>query len=215
MSTPQDPSHVPPQRDVRRTLLEAAAELLDNDGPQSLTARRLATAADTSTMALYTHFGGMPALVREIVVEGFTRLADRVAVVPRTDDPVAHLLALSFAYRANALANPHLYSVMFGAAQLGGYRLASEDRGIGVYTFAVLSDAVARAIAAGALRADDPDVVAQQLWSAMHGFVMLELADMHLGRDDPAEEIFRPMMTALLAGMAPEVAVPARTLRDV
>src|SRR4051794_3980827 len=101
-STPHEPD------DVRRRLLEAAALLLDEEGPDSLTARRLATQAGTSTMAVYTHFGGMQALVREIVVEGFRRFAERVTDQPTTEDPVADLEKLALAYRENALANPHL-----------------------------------------------------------------------------------------------------------
>ena len=60
----------------------------------------------TSTMAVYTHFGGMPALVKEIVAEGFTRLDAHQAAVPHTDDPVADLHDLAMAYRENALAEP-------------------------------------------------------------------------------------------------------------
>ena len=44
-------------------------------------------------MAVYTHFGGMPALVKEIVAEGFKRLDEHQAGVPHTDDPLADLLA--------------------------------------------------------------------------------------------------------------------------
>jgi len=116
---------------------------------------------------------------------------------------VADLADLAFAYRANALENPHPYSVMFGATSLGGYRLAPEERAVGIYTFEVLSEAVARAMDAGRLRRGDPDLVAQQLWTAMHGYVMLELAGLHLSTKDPAEEVFRPLMTTLLAGLSP------------
>jgi len=188
--------------DVRRRLLETAALLLDEEGPKALTARRLAVSAQTSTMAVYTHFGGMPALVREIVSEGFRRLADHVNAVPATDDPVSDLVEMAFAYRANALENPHLYSVMFGATSLGGYTLAPGEHAVGLYTFVVLSDAVARAIEMGRLRSGSPDLVAQQLWTAMHGHVMLELAGLRLSSKDTAEEIFRPLMTTLLAGLA-------------
>jgi AcrR family transcriptional regulator len=188
--------------DVRRRLLEAAALLLDEEGPDSLTARRLAAQAGTSTMAVYTHFGGMQALVREIVVEGFRRFAEHVTDQPVTDDPVADLEKLAFAYRENALANPHLYAVMFGAASLGGYRLSPEEREVGRYTFVVLADAVERAMDAGRLRRDDPGVVAEQLWSAMHGFVMLELAGLHPVSKNPPDDVLRPMMEALLAGLS-------------
>lgn len=191
--------------DVRRRLLEEAALLLDEEGPNALTARRLASAAGTSTMAVYTHFGGMPALVREIVVEGFKRLAEHVTDHPRTDDPVDDLAEMAFAYRANALENPHLYSVMFGATSLGGYSLAPEERAVGIYAFEVLSEAVARAMEMNKLRQADPDLVAQQLWTAMHGYVMLELAGLHLTSKDPVEEVFRPLMGTLLAGLSAPV----------
>ena len=188
---------------VRQTLLETAALLLDEQGPEALTARRLTRAANVSTMAVYTHFGGMPHLVREIVAEGFRRLADHVRDHPQTADPVADLVGLAFAYRANAQHNPHLYAVMFGATSLGGYRLAPAEQAIGLYTFTILSEAVGRAMDAGALRAGDPDRVAHQLWAAMHGYVMLELAGLHLTSRDPGEEVFRPMISHLLKGLSP------------
>ena len=137
---------------VRERLLEAAAELLDDEGPQALTARRIAAAAGTSTMAVYTHFGGMPALVKQIVAEGFTRLDQHQAEVPHTDDPLADLLALAMAYRDNAMQNPHLYAVMFGATSLKGFQLTEDDMEIGLNSFATLADYVARAMESGQLR---------------------------------------------------------------
>src|SRR6187431_3546437 len=81
--------------DVRRRLVETAALLIDEDGPDALTARRVAKEAGTSTMAVYTYFGGMPALVRQIVTEGFTRLDEHQARIPHTDDPLDDLLQLA------------------------------------------------------------------------------------------------------------------------
>lgn len=187
---------------IRGQVLEAAARLLDENGPEALTARKLAAAANVSTMAVYTHFGGMPAVVREIVAEGFKRLAEHVSTLPQSHDPVADLVELAFAYRANAQQNPHLYSVMFGATSLGGYRLAPDEQAIGYYTFTILSQAVGRAMDSGALRVGDPERVAQQLWAGMHGYVMLELAGLKLTSRDPVAEVFRPLMTNLLKGLS-------------
>jgi len=188
--------------DVRRRLVEAAALLLHEDGPDALTARRIATAAGTSTMAVYTHFGGMPALVKEIVAEGFTRLDDRQATVPHTEDPIADLVNLSMAYRDNALQNPHLYAVMFGATSLKGFQLTQADMKIGLKAFATLAEFVGRAMESGQLRQDDPTRVAAQVWTAMHGYVMLELAGLHLPPDNPVEDVMRPLLTTLLAGLS-------------
>lgn len=186
---------------VRQRLLESAAQLLDDGGPDALTVRGLARAANVSTMAVYTHFGGMADLVREIVTEGFRRLAEQVGNHAPSENPVADLVDLAFAYRANARQNPHLYAVMFGATSLGGYRLTPREQAVGLYTFAILSKAVRRAMDFGALRPGDPDRTAHQLWAAMHGYVMLELAGLHLTSRDPVEEVFRPLMIHLLEGL--------------
>ena len=189
--------------DVRRRLLEAAALLLAEDGPDALTARRLAAAAETSTMAVYTHFGGMPALVKEIVAEGFTRLDAHQAGVPHTDDPIADLRSVAMAYRRNALENPHLYAVMFGATSLKGFQLTDADMEIGLSSFAILVGFVDRAIESGQLRKDDPARVAAQVWTALHGYVMLELAGLHLPPDNPVEDVLKPLLDTLLAGLSP------------
>lgn len=187
--------------EVRRRLIEAAADVLGEEGPSALSARRLAADVGTSTMAVYTHFGGMPGLVRAVVAEGFRRLYDRIAEVTPTDDPVADLVASAVAYRANALADPHLYSVMFGSASLGEYRLHDEELEVGLAAFAQLVALVERAMDAGALRPADPEPVAAQLWTALHGFVVLEIADFYRMIDDPEGRVLRPMLANLLTAL--------------
>jgi AcrR family transcriptional regulator len=204
MASMTSPSGTPSEgEDVRRRLVEAAALLLDEDGPEALTARKVATAANTSTMAVYTHFGGMPALVKEVVAEGFTRLNEHQRAVELTDDPLDDLLRLSLAYRDNAIANPHLYAVMFGATSLKGFTLTEADMEIGLEAFAILTDFVARAIDGGQLRRDEPARLAALMWTAMHGYVMLELAGLHLPPDNPVEDVMRPLLATIDAGLAP------------
>lgn len=80
---------------------------------------RVPVAVDRFTPArrkAYTHFGGMPGLWSAVRQEGFTRLAERLANVGPTQDPVRDLVALGAAHVANALPNPHLYRAMFDAA---------------------------------------------------------------------------------------------------
>lgn len=200
-----DPEHPGPenagQPDVRRRLIEVAADVLGEEGPAALSARRLARDAGTSTMALYTHFGGMPGLVQAVVAEGFRRLHARVAEVELTDDPVADLAAAAAAYRANALANPHLYAVMFGSASLGQYRLHDEELEVGLAAFEQLVGLVERAMDAGALRRADPGPVAAQIWTALHGYVVLEIADFYRLVEDPEAQVLQPLLGHLLAGL--------------
>lgn len=189
--------------EARSQLVEVAAHLLREQGPSALSARKLAAATGTSTMAVYTLFGGMPALVRAMVAEGFDRLYQRVAEVPITDDPRADLLAAAAAYRAHARANPDLYTVMFGAATLGDYRLHRDDRVLGLDAFAQIVGFMERGMAAGVLRQGDPAAVAAQWWTALHGFVMLELSQFIDVVPDAEATVLEPMLGSLLEAMSP------------
>ena len=156
---------------VRIALLETAARILATEGPGKLTLRRLAHEVGTSTMAIYTHFGGMTELRREIRREGFARLGARQAAVASTGDPVADVWALGLAYYGNAIENPNLYQAMFmdGPVDEG-------DARVGLETFGQLVAAVRRCIDAGRFDPADPVGLATQLWALVHGLVALQLA---------------------------------------
>jgi AcrR family transcriptional regulator len=191
------PRRIDPQ--LANALLEAAARLLAEEGTAGLTTRRLATAVGTSTTAVYTHFGGMENLVRAMVHEGFARLHRRMATVRATTDPVADIMALGWAYRANALDHPQLYLVMFGSAALGGFALADGDRQHGRYTLQPLVEAVSRGIDTGRFRPGDPLLTGQNMWISLHGLVALELGGYLIGPYD-ADACFEAQLRSLTIG---------------
>jgi AcrR family transcriptional regulator len=203
-------ARVSPQADadVRRRLIEAAARVLGDEGPSGLSTRKLAAAVGTSTMAVYTHFGSLPALVAAVADEGFARLAQHMAAAARSDDALADLTELAIAYRANALANPYLYAVMFGR------KVTEDESAHRRYTFDVLVTAVQRTIDAGVMRADDAEAVAAQLWSALHGFVALELAGFLRPEDGAEDRVLWPLLGNLVTALLLPASPPKRARRS-
>jgi AcrR family transcriptional regulator len=155
--------------EVRTRLVEEAARTIVAREPLSL--RRLAADVGTSTMAVYTHFGGLDGLLREVRREGFRRLADRLAAVPPTKDAVADLVALGWAYCLHGLENPDLYRVMFTETTPD-----LEDAAIAAATFLPVVEALERAIAADRLSVADAWDPAVQMWALAHGALSLGLA---------------------------------------
>ncbi len=199
MSTEAEPAGV----DVRGRLIEEAARILGEEGPSALSARRLATGAGTSTMAVYTHFGAMGAVVDAVATEGFRRLIAHVDAAGRSDDTIADLRRSAAAYRENALENPHLFGVMFGAISTVGLHGQGPDQEVALAAFDQIAALIERAMDAGTLMADDPRQVAAQFWSALHGYVMLELSGIVRIVDDPEHSVLWPMLAHLLQGLAP------------
>ncbi|MFN2594343.1 MAG: TetR/AcrR family transcriptional regulator [Actinomycetota bacterium] len=157
---------------VREALVETAARLVAEREP--LTTRRLAAEVGTSTMSVYTHFGSMDELRRVIRRDGFERLAEFLARVPKTNDPVADLTELGWAYFLNALQNPNLYRAMFMEGPVD-----ASDIEVGLDTFQTLVDSVQRCIDAKRFTIeDDAWNLATQMWASIHGVVALHLASM-------------------------------------
>lgn len=201
----------PAQPDLRDSLIEAAAAILAEAGPAGLSTRRLAKEVGASTMAVYTHFGGMDDLVRAMVHEGFTRLNRRMSEVGDCDDPVADVAALGRVYRQNSVEHSHLYSVMFGGSSLAGFSLNDDDRQHGRYTLEILVNAVARCMVAGRFRPGDAILVAHQLWTALHGLVTLELGG-YLADPYNADVCFDAQVYALIVGSGDTLEAAERSM---
>jgi AcrR family transcriptional regulator len=140
-----------------------------------LSARRLAHAAGMSTMAVYTYFGSMNGIVREIARDGFDRLEHLFWLAEQTDDPVADMAMLGRIYRYNALSNGHVFEVMFGGSNLAGFALTDDDRQHGRYTLSTVVECARRCVAAGRFAPADPVLIAHHMWLGVHGMTVLEL----------------------------------------
>jgi AcrR family transcriptional regulator len=155
--------------------VERAAAMLA--ARETVTLRSVVVGTGASTMAVYTHFGGMPGLWSAVRQEGFTRLGARLAAVADTDDPVRDLAALGVAYVENALDAPDLYRAMFDDAA------ALEDPAAAEATFAPLVRAADRARTEGRFDAGcDPQALATRTWAAGHGLMVLVVTGA-LGRE--------------------------------
>jgi AcrR family transcriptional regulator len=194
----------------RERLIEAGVRLLERDGPQALQARRVAAEVGASTMAVYTHFGGMVGLVDAIAGEAFARFAQALTEIPQTDDPVADFFAMGTAYRRFALANPQRYQLIFGISSpetiarkrtdltVTGSVADGADRAA---SFEALLTVVRRMIAAGRIRDDGEVAIAGRFWSLVHGAVMLEMAGFFGHEDHGLTQILGPLTIDVLVGM--------------
>jgi AcrR family transcriptional regulator len=201
------PESAPPDG-VRERLIQATIRLLAEQGPSAIKARTVASATGLSTMVLYSYFGGIPELTLAVIDQGFNELEAAFAQLPVTDDPVTDLAVQALTCRQVARANPHLYDLMFGLSTRATYRPLqdSETRTSGRSTafqaaYARVVDACRRLVESGRVRGQDPEVVAAQLWSVVHGFITLELAETFAECSDPVRQLLLPLGVNLSVGL--------------
>ena len=185
---PVNPPSRPPSVDAG-ALVDVAARLLVEEGPEKLSLRRLAAEAGTSTMAVYSRFGDKARLLAAMHREGFRRLGSALDAVPRTDDAVADLYAMGLAYRDAALASRHLYNLMFGRP-LALFSPDVEGQEAARAAYQPLIDAVERCRSEGRLGGPEAERVALHLWSTAHGMVSLELNDQLPPGDEPPARLY-------------------------
>jgi len=173
--------------DLATELVDAAGRILAAEGAGALTLRRLAQTAGTSTMAVYTLFGDKQGLLAAMYREGYRRLGAAMAdAAEGVDDPLEAMARYGRAYRAAALANPHLYDLMFGRP-VPSFSPDADAQEIAESTFRPLVAGVRRCLDAGAFVGDDAERIGFHLWAVSHGMVSLELAG-HLPDDAAARE---------------------------
>ncbi|WP_026413092.1 TetR/AcrR family transcriptional regulator [Actinomadura oligospora] len=180
---------------VAERLVACATEMLATGSRESVTVRAVATAADTSTTAVYSLFGGKDGLIRAVRDRAVAGLFHDLSAVPASEDPLADLYALAAAYRRWGREHSHLYTVLFGGAQSfdpsGAVGAEDPVRPL----VAAIDRAVTRSVLAG-----EETSIALSLWITLHGLVTLELAE---ALDTPtADAAFRSAIHAALRGWA-------------
>ncbi len=155
----------------RQVIVNAARELAEAEGWESVTTRRLADRIEYSQPVLYGHFEGKDAIVSAVALEGFGELAAKLHNArERADSPDAEARSVAGAYMEFARANPAVYEAMF---TLGvDLTFAQSD------TPAPLHAGFVELRAALAPLAGDRDVetFTELVWSALHGLATLSQA---------------------------------------
>lgn len=183
---------------LRSRLLDRAGELVSEQGPRALTLRALAADAGTSTSAVYALFGGKPGLLRALYLEAFRRFHDYLCQVTATGDAADDLFRLGLAYRRSALADPHLYAIMF-TRPAPDFEPDAEVHEAGAAAFGVLLATVRRGIADGTFTEPSPERLARAAWALVHGLVSLELSGNLATEPDPARE-YEEILRTTIAG---------------
>ena len=98
----------------RQVIVNAARELAEAEGWESVTTRRLADCIEYSQPVLYSHFENKDAIVRAVAIEGFADMAVQLRSARQgASSRDAAVRALAQAYLDFAATHPALYEAMF------------------------------------------------------------------------------------------------------
>lgn len=194
------PTAASPRERTRAKIITAAAELLAQGDRDAVTTRAVTAAAGVQAPTLYRLFGDKAGLLDAVAEYGFAKYAEDKVPPDPDGEPVEALRAGWDLHVGFGLANPVLYSLMYGQPRAGGPPPAAEA------SFAILRRHVRHIAEAGRLRIGEEHAVA--LIHASGCGTVLTLLALPEDRRDP--ELSTLAREACIAALTTD-ATPLRT----
>lgn len=161
-------------KEVRATILEQSWQIVEEEGWEALSIRKIADAIEYSTPVVYKHFESKDAILEAFSREGYALLAESLAKAKRSKtSPDKQLEAISEAYWQFAHEHPKHYQIMYGlgipTCQM--VRDIPEIRQVSD----LLHTAIDGAIRLGKHPDADSHLKATTFWSILHGLVAMTM----------------------------------------
>ena len=172
-----------PNKIDSRTIMDAAFALLEREGEDALTLRRLARDVGVTANALYRYFSSRDMLIAAaadaVAQRLYLAIEQAMAELPRDTDNKARVRKLLEVYSGFAERNPTLYRIFLGARREAASELPHPRYHELLWPMVV-------AIVEPLTGADDAPAAAVTLWGLLHGIWSLRQADV-LGGKKPSE----------------------------
>ena len=162
---------------LRSALIEAGVELLREGGPDALSIRKTAARAGVSHAAPAHHFARLEDLKTAVVAHGFREFAkameNEIDKLPANGnrDPKSQILAACKGYIRFAQENPSMFQLMFSGTEIKHENEELEQASSAAYGI------LARISATVVPGTTGPQGVEAFIWSFVHGFASLSLAN--------------------------------------
>jgi AcrR family transcriptional regulator len=193
--------------DLRRVLVEAALQLVDEGGAEAVSVREAARRAGVSAGAPFRHFPSRGALMNAVAEEAQRRfraeIEQALAAAPAAD-PLGRFRALGLAYLRWAMRNPTYFEII-SSRRFFDHDGAGEVSRDNAELIALTERTLAEAFAAGQLRTADLKQVQIAGRALVYGFARMNI-DGHFPRwgvtEAEAERTAETILDLFIEGIA-------------
>lgn len=159
------------RKELKELALDAAEAIVEQEGIDALTARRVATDIGYSVGTIYNLFDNLDALSLHVKARTLDALYDHIRGVPKGDDVEADFLRLNEAYFAFLKNNPNTWGSILDRVGADGKALPDWYLAKVALPFSVIERALAPLFSQDAQ--EQADYAAHTLWCGVHGIAML------------------------------------------
>ncbi|HYE56635.1 MAG TPA: TetR/AcrR family transcriptional regulator [Chitinophagaceae bacterium] len=188
------------KEEVRSSILTAAWELVEREGWQALSIRKIAEAIEYSVPVIYDHFENKEAILLEFTRRGFRLLNQELEQAKSTfSNPEQQIEAIAYAYWNFAFAQKEYYQLMYGLGMPGCETVKQIPE---LSSFSEILLQPIRALVQKNERHDiEPHLKLHTLWSALHGLISINMMGNEKSRDELNSMVLKDFITGFIMGI--------------
>jgi len=183
------------KEEVRASILATAWQMVEEDGWQSLSIRRIADAIGYSVPVIYDHFQNKEAILAEFAQDGFRLLSKKIQrAKEKSVDPAEQIRAMANAYWRFADKNKAYFQLMYGLGMPG----CEIERCFPGRTDlrSLVMEPITALLLKGKTPGADPCLKYYTFWSILHGLISIK----NMRNSNVAGEVNKMVLDDAMAG---------------
>lgn len=190
---------------LRKLVVDTAATLLQEEGPEAVTVRKVSQKMGCSTKIIYNLFVNKEGLAQQLYLDGCKLLANEFEGTPQAADPAQHLQNLGEAFWQFSQRYSSYYKLMFGGA-FADFKPDEESLNGTVTAMRQLLTVIGNAQKQGLIPGQyDTELAIRVFWASLHGVIHLYMGG-HLGDVQSAHAVYRQTLSLIVSSLLPDKA---------
>lgn len=188
------------KEEIRASILSAAWRIVNEEGWQALSIRKIADSIEYSAPVIYDHFENKEAILREFTKQGFRVLNNElIKAQRRSDDPAKQIEAMAYSYWEFAFDHKAYYQVMYGL----GMPSCETVRQISelVEYSNLIKKPIIELIARSKNPAAEPMLKLHTFWSMLHGLISINMMGDHAGQEEMNRMVLQDFIAGFISGI--------------
>ena len=188
------------KEEVHASILNAAWQLVETDGWQALTMRKIADAIEYSAPVIYDHFKNKEAILLEFTKRGFHLLNNEIQnAASQFNDPGQQIEAIAYAYWNFAFANKEYYQLMYGLG-LPGCETVNQISELKTFTQLIL-EPISKLIEKSGNKETGAFLKLHTFWSMLHGLISINMMSKESKPDELNLLVLKDFIKGFISGI--------------
>jgi AcrR family transcriptional regulator len=190
------------KEETRINILKAALEIVQTEGWQALSMRKIADAIEYTAPIIYEYFANKEAIILELTRQGYLKLTKQLSEAKaQHTSPAKQLEDMWLTYWSFAFANKELYQIMFGINANCSCEMVNKLPEAEC-PWDIIADSIGKLMNIEDMESEVICTKYYTFWSVVHGLVSINFLDRG-NSDEVNRQVLRDAVTGIIRSITP------------